>query len=71
MRSARAKFRIGARVTMTRMGRRWLRSGLGRPPTTDATVAGYPRAHLSVLVLRDGHLTAESYHMSFWKVTQP
>lgn len=66
--TARTKFKLGDRVTMTRHGRHWCRYVLGRPPTTDGVVVGYSRIAFSVGIVRDGHKKRETFHMSFWKV---
>ena len=67
MLTARNKFKKGQKVVMTRMGRRHLRFCLGCPPTTAGVVDGFCRSDFSFGVIRSGHKSRESYHISFWK----
>jgi len=69
MRTARAKFRLGARVTMTRAGHRWICPDKSMP--TSGIVAGYSRDKDCVRVMLGGHWAPQTYHKDFWKVTQP
>jgi hypothetical protein len=70
--TARERFTIGQRVTLSEAGRRLFGTrGGAREGLTTGVVVGFGRAPCtSVRVRRDGNKTAASYHMDFWTAVQ-
>lgn len=64
--SAKDKFQVGQRVSLTPEGRVYVLPPPGRPLADTGIVNGYGRHRADVRVLRDGHRTPETFHMDFW-----
>ena len=63
--TAREKFPIGQRVTLTERGR-----AVANPRHCTGTVKGYGRHGKTVRVLVDGMKSIQSWHMGFWEPIQ-